>query len=295
MRVALVTNMNGRGLEHDATIVRTIVEQQGHKAQIVQYDRPISSRFDLAIFFEVGPQWAAKLARVNWWLPNPEWARQDLSFTFFDLVLCKTMEAARLFRPHTPRIELLGFTARDRHDDTVPRSHRFLHVPGKSILKGTSVVLHAWDEFRIGYPLTVVGEMGANLRDIPHVRRLPWLSDDELKREQNAATFHLLPSAYEGFGHCIHEALSCGAIVARTDAPPMNECPGIPIKAHPGRRMGLATLWDIDTRDIAAAVERCMAMDAASIKQSTTLSRSYYERTKDAFQRKLVQLLRGCQ
>jgi hypothetical protein len=107
-------------------------------------------------------------------------------------------------------------------DATVTREMRCVHLAGHSPLKNTGAVIDAWRHDPTLPPLTIIS---ASHYEVPAgVRMLTgYLTDAELTRELNAARIHLCPSAAEGWGHYITEALTIGATVIATDGSPMNE------------------------------------------------------------------------
>src|SRR5206468_4109481 len=85
------------------------------------------------------------------------------------------------------------------------------------------------------------------------------ISDDDLLNLMNRCAIHVCPSITEGFGHTIHEALSCAAVLITTDAPPMNELTrdcAILVKPARSGTMGLATTYHVDPPDLAAGVRQ---------------------------------------
>jgi glycosyltransferase involved in cell wall biosynthesis len=88
-------------------------------------------------------------------------------------------------------------------------------------MKGTSLVVDAWRQNPGLPPLTIVSKDPLNVPE--HVTVIESPSDTELDRLMNEAQIHLCPSAAEGWGHYITEAMSVGAVVITTDASPMNE------------------------------------------------------------------------
>ena len=111
------------------------------------------------------------------------------------------------------RCQYLGWMARDLYQPSIPRERKFLHVAGKSQFKNTAAVVAGCQH--AGVPLTVIGEHTGDIR-----RRV---EDQELIRLMNSHFCQVMPSAYEGYGHVLHEALSVGQVIITTDAPPMNE------------------------------------------------------------------------
>jgi hypothetical protein len=222
VRINLITNWSDqKGLWRDGCLLEALLCSWGHQPVRQQYtDRQPPHPAGLNIFFETLRPNLFPLAPVNWWVPNPEWARpEDLAaMSRVDRVLCKTREAEVLFTPLTDNAVYLGFESEDRYDPSVFREARVLHIAGGSILKGTQLVLDAWERYRLPYPLTVVGDEQIVIpRQIPNVTyRLGWSPDEELKALQNSHVVHLCPSETEGWGHTLWEGMSCDALVLTT-------------------------------------------------------------------------------
>ncbi len=299
MRVNVVTNYNGRGLERDADVISALVERAGHQVQPVQYDREVTGRpAELNVCLEVAPDWAFALAPRSWYLPNPEWLEEREAARILprcERVLCKTRDALRLLALRTDRAELVGFASRDRMDAAMPRERRFLCVCGKSIAKAADVAIAAWMRYRPAASLTVVGALHAHHPPVPGVIFAGHLSDEALRHEQNAALFHLAPSWYEGWGHSIHEGLSCGAIVMVPDAPPMNEWGGCPrslrIRTTERREQRSAVTCRVTPDAIYAAAEACARMTADEVADARTRARRQFEEERADFEARMLSLL----
>lgn len=241
----------------------------------------LRERWDLNIFLEHLIPAQRHRARKNVWIPNQEWmprrpwrphrehldARQIASL---DAIWAKTRYAESLFRNLTPKVSFVGFSSFDVHDPSVEKvPNSFVHVAGRSQLKGTAVVIEAWRR-NPTWPRLVIIESPLFARDLrlPNVDyRAVRLPDTELRELQNRTEFHVYPSAAEGFGHAHCEALGMEGIVITTDAPPMNELVtaerGLLVAYDRTTPQGLGTNYHASVSALEAAVQRALAMTEA--------------------------------
>jgi hypothetical protein len=300
VHIAIVTNLdNGKGLERDYRLLRSLLEQWGHDVVGVHFQRHGEVRAakgwaDLAILLEVCEPCLLDVATRRWLVPNPEWWSPDRTALLgeFEQVLCKTKDALQRFAPLAPRAEYFGFTSEDRHQPGVVRARRFLHVAGGSVAKGTNAILEAWARFRLPYSLTVVSSLKFASK-APNVEFLGRVDTHRLSQLQNVCQFHLCPSEYEGWGHTIHEGLSVGAAVLTSDAPPMNEFAGVAYHIPPARseQRGLASTALVAAPEVRDAVERAVAYTDAELRRIAATALDGFLDLRERFIGRLWQLL----
>ena len=268
-KINIVTSLCGAGLEREAKLLRELLTPQGIATNFIHYcggPNENMAEADLTISLEVICPQALYLSPIHFYAPNSEMypSIYDQYLPRINKFLCKTNDCFRIWanKVGADRCVYTSFEARDIYRPEIPREDIFLHVAGKSVYKGTESVIKAW-QLHPGTlpPLTVVSdrpEYKALVDQNPSgITYFSYLKDEELIQLMNRARFHILPSQYEGFGHGLWEAFGCGGLVFTTNAPPMNEYPGVftslPVSCQTSQR--LAKLSSVAPQSIYDAVQ----------------------------------------
>lgn len=251
------------------------------------------SRVAAGIFLEdLRPRWLSAFA-ANILIPNQEWIRPGTTqhLSKCDEIWCKTRYCEDAFQKLGCKTRFIGFSSADRYDFQVQKNfNSFIHVQGKSAFKGTATILEAWQKHPHWPTLTVISRNKSWLNLNCHNIRVitEFLTDAELGRYMNSAGVHVCTSETEGFGHSINEALSTGALVISTDAPPMNELVrpefGILVPYASSSPAGLGERFQITADALAKTVNDCLAMDQTEKERRGHLARQAYLQGKQDFE-----------
>ncbi len=239
-------------------------------------------------------------AHINCLIPNQEWFRNHHRpfLRAFDLILCKTRHAEAFFSGLGCRTEFISFTSFDRFDsDCVRKPHSFFHLAGQSPLKGTSAVVNLWLKHPEWPRLTIVQHpdhaQSIEAENIHYI--VAYLDDTTLRRYQNESGIHLCPSEAEGFGHNIVEAMSCGAVIITTDAPPMNElitpARGLLAGFRTSQPHHSGTRYFVDPDSLAEQVERTLCMSDTTRQGMEQRARDWYVQNDRFFRSRLLEVV----
>lgn len=156
--------------------------------------------------------------------------------------------------------------------------------------KGTQAVINAWKK-RPDFPLLTI--LGVGIKD-PSIANIDlqnnFIPEKKLIKLQNECGIHLCPSETEGFGHYICEAMSVGAVVVTTDAPPMNEfitdkrC--LVQSRHTSSQL-LAITYHVDPVDLEEIIDGLMNLDENELRIIGNNNRKTYLKQKDEFRKRL--------
>lgn len=235
----LVSRRNGVGLDRDVDLISELLSTTGEVCRRDVHDTArLAFPFQRTARHKHMDDVFCFVERIPWlWdrapgrkvvIPNQErFPRRHVKrLRRMDSVLCKSRHAMDACGRFTDRVTYVGFTSQDRNSrDIQPEYDRFFHLAGRSTMKGTETLLDVWSAHADWPTLTLVQNPKLGERSVPKNVNLitEYLDDDKLRTLQNQHGIHLCPSKCEGWGHYIAEAMSCGAVVITTDAPPMNE------------------------------------------------------------------------
>jgi glycosyltransferase involved in cell wall biosynthesis len=328
-RINVVYSDNSAGLSRDAWVTREALERAGHHVWLtpraprrfpfaMNYAPELArhllrsgtqhvmkacarrARFwDVNVFLDrLVPEYF-DCARINCLIPNQEWlAQEDRDLLGdIDLVLFKTRHAMNILGADAKHAEYIGFTSLDLRDRAVsPRINSALHVCGWNPHKGTNAVLGAWADHPAWPQLTLVTQL-AKAHSAGNVTRLTSrITDRQLHRLQNECAVHVCPSEVEGFGHTLMEALSCGAVLVTTDAPPMHELilpdEGILVPHTSTAPMGAGTRYMVDERHLGDSIARIWSMNSSMLERLRRAARARYDVSRAFFQYHLARAIR---
>lgn len=301
MKIALVTNNNGIGLQIDAELLYQWLVGRDHCVSVIQYDQPMpTEQYDLALCLEVASFPAG--ARKVYYFANPEWLLAKYIRTIqknFEKVLAKTHDAERVLRDRFSGVQYIGFLSRDRRDSLVQRERRFLHIGGNSGFRNTPAVIEAWRGYRywdgeaLNAPLTVVSNSKmVAFENTPGVTFVKRATDEEITRLQNSHLFHLMPSAYEGYGQALHESLSVGAILLTTNRGPMAELKApFEVESVAQKRNNMGILHEVSPQSIREKVPIMLAQPNIVIARMQLEARAKWEKGQAEFTSNMEALL----
>jgi glycosyltransferase involved in cell wall biosynthesis len=264
-------------------------------------------QFDVNFFIEsVFPEYLS-MGRVNCLFVNQEWFRDGNlpHLPRLDFLLCKTPSGVEAVRGLPAVCRDVAFTSPDKRIAGFVRRGplRCLHLSGQSAVKGTEAVVEAWSRHPEWPDVTVVrrarrygGEEAPPLPPLPNVRyETEYVAESKLRELQNECAIHVIPSQAEAYGHVIGEAMSCGAVVVTTDAPPMNELVtpdrGVLIRVARSEPMRRSMKYYIDVSDLEEKLNKVFAMSPDNRAELGRNARAWYETQHARFENSLSALL----
>ncbi len=290
MKILISTNLReGKGLARDYELLRALLVEMGHHVDPAQFDQSTpSGRYDLGIVLErCNPTFPDHCDRT-WLIPNPEWwdVRCNGLLPCFERVLCKTQHAVEVFEKLVgDRAEFIGWESADRLVASIPRQKAFLFNPGGSTARAHEAVLWCWERLGPHVPDLLVVGTNVQPRQMRGVRFERRLEDDHLQIEQNRCLFHLCPSSYEGWGHYIHEAESCKAIILTTDVEPMRGSivAGAWVRAGEAKRQMLVETMIPDRDAVEMAIANLITLKPTEIADIGERARAAFLAERESF------------
>ncbi len=267
-----------------------------HVRLIQRLEQLLGMGVHINLFFEIIPDGWLECAKESYFIPNQEWIRDDVlrNIDRCKAVLCKTRYAESIFSKRGFNAKYVGFTSCDYFDSGVDKDYNgFIHVAGRSHLKGTRVLLDLWRENPQWPKLLLISRdpfheqlISANVE-----LRSDFIPESEYIYLINKYGIHLCPSETEGFGHYIGEALACQSLVVTVDAPPMNELVskehGVLASFRDKEAMGFGERYYVDKTSLTECIESILKMPTAQRKMMGVKGGEKYSKMTLDFQKQL--------
>jgi len=295
MKVNIYTSLNGVGLQVDADIIRAVLSE--HEVHIIDYvKRQLGDKSDIAFHLEIPRYDDFAKNKQNIMIPNPEWfdPKWMPKLKLFDRIFTKTLHATDIFKKFHSNVEYSGFTSLDLYNDRIKKDKACFHLEGKSMLKNTVALVEAYKRDR-----TLPVCYSVSQRTVGRFNNLIFAqrqSVDNLGVLLNACIIHICPSQYEGFGHYINEAMSCGAVVITTDVPPMNEFVKEKIFLVRGKRTkikNLVPMHIVEPTDLSNTIKSVYALDLSTLIAYGKKNRERYLKNDKDFKERFIKLING--
>lgn len=319
LRVNLLIHVHTAGLRRDLRVFRSLFRKLPVHLTITAFRRSPAQRllravrrlrsevvrrpiYDVNLFVEEISEGWLSTARVNCLIPHQEWFTPRLRSLMprIDWVLCKTSLACGLFREMGCRTALTGFTTLDRYDPAVEKDFgACIHVAGSSLQKGTSTVNAVWAQHPEWPTLRMFWyEPTARVQTAPNIDLTrQFLLERDIRFAQNRCGIHVCPSEAEGFGHYLVEAMSCGALVVTTDAPPMNELVrpdrGVLVGYDRTDPRGAGLNYYVDPVQLGTAMDRIWGMGVDERRTLGVEARSWFLENDRIFRQRFWEVLQG--
>jgi hypothetical protein len=234
IKINLITYNNQYGLTNDMRLLAKLLEKHFKnrvEIKLVDFFHYAAPRADINIFIETISKILCQYADINILIPNQEWYYRNWIpyLSEIDYIFTKTEYAENIFKSllsekkdHT-KIKNIGWKSLDRREQSEKDYSKYLHLCGRSKNKQTQEIIDSWEE---DFPKLIVvyspNDVHIKVRNLPNIEYITnRLNDQELTKLMNQCGVHICCSETEGYGHYIHEAKSCGAVVITSNSPPM--------------------------------------------------------------------------
>lgn len=299
MKINIYTKLNGVGLQADALLLKDILKD--HTVNIIDWERPANrTPANIGIHLEHIRKEFLHLAPYNIAIPNPEWFEDAFKpyLKNVNLVLCKTQHCLSIFSQLHNNCVYCGWTSRDCYLPDVNKRMMFAHLAGRSSHKGSEFVRDVWagdKSLPLLYFQKYVDAHKYKFGNNNVIFQRTRLND--IREIMNTSLFHLCTSKAEGFGHYITEALSTGAVIITTDAPPMNEIVtdklGFLVPAHVCGKHRLSNEYCVDVKALKETVLRAFNTDMDELMAMSELARETYLQRDAEFKSRIINIIQN--